>query len=604
MDSDSRGPPFYITFPTDPGEFTTTVSLPSEAVVYDYHAHPYEALVHGDEPGPAYSTSTAADGLTITTATSGPVLAAPTRPAGFLGLDSDTPVTEEAFNPHWEDMMNLRQANVTLRLSRAWSEPDSVVTEQSRLLTDGEGVSRRNSTYSSLAAARAHEGPSRYAARVTAWTDASWKRFLVLQLCPVILVVAWFSVPIPVDVVGTDEAPAPGHPAKMNFWFFLLFYYGLYNAVALMLVNQVFRIYALNWWPQSMNAFTANLTTWLTTLAVGAVIYRSTLNLETYTLTWVLLTLTTLLLPVLVSLVVLRSQNRNRHRHVLTEFQKIFLAQTEWRTPSSYRRFLWFAAALSITYAALLAGEYLAYLFLSTLPHNWLAGLLYVYSWVVTVSVLDWVAEWIIEVKIRSWPLIMIYRHYFTLIYFIFYRSLFARLRSLDQFVLVQLGSSLWIVFIYPLRMSRTVHRLLVRLFGIERSYEDYTKQISRTFFLRNYAENLTMMTFLAAVLILHYGPNARFYPYFGFQATPHDGNPEYQYTLSLTLWASTAVWLSELAVSFVTRHIVWLVYGHAIGHDASKDFQRYPEMALAMALVSVHVLQDMLLALIHIDFT
>ncbi|RKP33987.1 hypothetical protein BJ085DRAFT_14638 [Dimargaris cristalligena] len=503
-------------------------------------------------------------------------------------------------------MVNLRQANVTLRLSRAWSEADSVVTEHSRLLAGGG-----DPTGEATPAGLRHRGElpprSSLALRLAGWTDTSWKRFLLLQLLPVLVVVFWFSVPIPVDLWpdrGDADDPSIGRPAKMNFWFFLLFYYGGYNAVALWLVNQIFRVYALNWWPSSMTAWSANVMTWLSTLVVGAIIYYCALqNLEKFTLTWVLLTLTTLLLPVLVSLGVLRSQNRNRHRHTLTEFQKIFLAEAEWRTPSSYRRFLWFAVTLSITYLALLAGEYLAHLFLSTLPHTWLDGLIYVYSWVITVFVFGYVAEWIIEAKIHSWPLTMIYRYYFTLIYFIFYRSLFARLRSLDQFVLVQLGSSLWVVCIYPIRMSRWVHSLLVYLFGLERPYEDYVKHISRTFFLRNYAENTTMVAFLASVVILHFGPNARFYPYFSFRP-PVDDHPEHQYTLALTLWASLAVWASELAASFCTRWIVWLCYGHAIGREAAKDFQRYPELALAMIFVAIHVLQDMLLALIQLDFT
>ncbi|KAJ1653991.1 hypothetical protein IWQ61_006000 [Dispira simplex] len=570
----------YYSFPSYDSEElpggSPPTNPPSEDLAPNYQAHPFQGyetqpLLPQDEPFPSYYG---------------------TVPEDNVAHVSAAPLPREVFDPHWDDMVNLRQANVTLRFSRAWSEAESVLTEASRLAGDTLETGRRWSWWSW---------------RIVDWTDTSFRRFFALQLLPVVVVLAWCAVPIPVDwlwpVLTHPNTPNEPRPAKMNFWFFLFFYYGGYNAIALWLVNQIFRTYALNWWPESMNALSANVMTWLSTLVMGAVIYHSTLGLETYTLTWVLLTLTTLLLPVLVSLGVLRSQNRNRHRHSLTEFQKIFLAETEWRIPSSYRRFLWFCLTLSITYIALLAGEYLANEFISTPRHSSLDGLLYVYTWVVTVFVLGWVAEWIIEVKIRSWPLIMIYRHYFTMIYFIFYRNLFVRLRSLDQFILVQLGSSLWVVFIYPIRMSTWVHNLLVRYFGMQRTYEDYTKQISRTFFLRNYAENTTMMAFLASVLILHYGPNAPFYPYFSFQPIPDD-RPQNPYTLTLTLWASAAVWVSELVVSLVTRWIVWWLYGHSIGQEAAKDFQRYPEIALGTVLVIIHVLQDMLLALIRLDFS
>ncbi|KAJ1981205.1 hypothetical protein H4R34_002164 [Dimargaris verticillata] len=572
---------------------------------YDYGAHPFQPAVRSssihqrDRPHlglgytHSYGTFPIPDGA-------GHVSTPAASDDPPLGFDS----------PHWDDMMTFRQTRAKLRLSRAWSEAESVLTDHSRLLCEFE-------------ATRTDASARTWPVRLAELTNAPWKRFLLLQVMPVVVAVAWCAVPIPDDnrfrwgpsPESTPVMPTrpwsnihslahgasigPGRPAKMNFWFFLFFFYGGYNACALWLVNQFFRIYALNWWPQSMSAFTANFTTWLSTLVVGAVIYHSTLNLEKFTLTWILLTLTTLLLPVLVSLGVLRSQNRNRHRQALTEFQKIFLAESEWRTPHSYRRFLWFAVTLSITYLALLAGEYLAYLFLSSFPHRWFDGLVYVYAWVATVNILGWIAEWIIDDKIRSWPLVMVYRHYFTMIYFIFYRNLFVQLRSPDQFLLVQIGSSLWVVFIYPLRMSKRVHSFSVRWFGVVRSYEDHVKNISRTFFLRNYAENTTMLAFLASVLILHFGPNARFYPYFSFESTPDN-----QYTLALTLWASMAIWLSELAVSVATRWVVWLLYGHAIGKEAAKDFQRYPEMVPAMILVIIHVLQDMLFALIHLDFT
>lgn len=42
----------------------------------------------------------------------------------------------------------------------------------------------------------------------------------------------------------------PGHGAarvRVNFWFFLFFFYGFYNLTALMWITKVFNLYSLNW---------------------------------------------------------------------------------------------------------------------------------------------------------------------------------------------------------------------------------------------------------------------------------------------------------------------------------------------------------------------
>jgi hypothetical protein len=39
---------------------------------------------------------------------------------------------------------------------------------------------------------------------------------------------------------------SPSPPSRINFWFFLFWYYGIYNAVALFLMTKLFSIYALN----------------------------------------------------------------------------------------------------------------------------------------------------------------------------------------------------------------------------------------------------------------------------------------------------------------------------------------------------------------------
>jgi hypothetical protein len=57
-------------------------------------------------------------------------------------------------------------------------------------------------------------------------------------------------VPIPFDDCATlvceytDELKSG--PSRINFWYFLFWYFGIYNGIALFLIVKLFSIYALN----------------------------------------------------------------------------------------------------------------------------------------------------------------------------------------------------------------------------------------------------------------------------------------------------------------------------------------------------------------------
>src|SRR5438067_2081470 len=57
------------------------------------------------------------------------------------------------------------------------------------------------------------------------------------------------------DSYYTDISSLPNHdkkPYEINFWFFLFFYYGFYNAIALLMITKIFDLYSLNWWPKKL----------------------------------------------------------------------------------------------------------------------------------------------------------------------------------------------------------------------------------------------------------------------------------------------------------------------------------------------------------------
>ncbi|KAF0441644.1 transmembrane transporter [Gigaspora margarita] len=446
------------------------------------------------------------------------------------------------------------------------------------------------------------------------WINVTWKRTLILNVFPVAVVLAWCAVPFPTYVPSNtikhfgflsdiNIFHLPNHddnPVEINFWFFLFFYYGFYNAIALLMVTKMFDLYSLNWWPKWLGGYFAYTVFWLLSLISGVIIYLHT-SLVKYNLTWVLLTFITMNMPLLVGFIVIRGQtNRLNYRRSLTLPQKTFFdrRQLRHRLPKSYVRFLWFCFTLFIVIAAFIAGEAYAYVFLTTPEaHSGVDAFVYVYSWLATIYILDAVTEYIIESRVKSYPLQFTFKLYFFMIYFIFYRNLFARLRDPDQYILIQAASSLWVCIFYPLCMTQTVHKNLVCYIGLRKDYDDYKKQCGRSFFIRNLAENATMLGFICWICIIHYGPNYEVYPYFKFI---EEGNP---FDFDLTLRMSCIIWTFELASAAITRIIFRKVFKHSISKDAVKDFDEYPEIVVAMIVIIIHVLQDMLMALLNLNF-
>ncbi|RKP07672.1 hypothetical protein THASP1DRAFT_16702 [Thamnocephalis sphaerospora] len=385
----------------------------------------------------------------------------------------------------------------------------------------------------------------------------------------------------------------------VNFWFFLFFYYGVYNVIALWLITRLFRMYSLNWWPSNWTGKAASFVCWSASMAAGTVIHLFIPEIEGFTLTWVLLTFLMLALPLLSAFLVIRGESRNVYRHSLTITQQTFLASSIGpRIPASYFRFLWFCVVLVIMWGTTVAGGFYAWKFMSKLPRTGVEAFFYVYTWVGAVYALDFICETIVEEKIRSYPLCSVFRLYFYLLYFIFYRNLFARLRNVEQFALIQIASSIWVCIFYPLRMTKTTHNFLVRWFGVTRSFEDYQKMVGQLFYTRTVAENVTMVGFLCWMNVLHFGFNAPVYPYFQFEG--YAGDP---YTYRLTMICSVGIWVTELASAYVTRWIFKRHFRHSITREAVHDIQCYPETVLTLILVAVHVMQGMLLALFQLNF-
>lgn len=191
------------------------------------------------------------------------------------------------------------------------------------------------------------------------------------------------------------------------------------------------------------------------------------------------------------------------------------------------------------------------------------------------------------------------------LTYQTYVRALYARLRSPSQVVFLQILSSSTLIVLTPLLMSPWTHRLLVVLGLNGLAYPAYQKVCARNVFVRFIAENATMIAFLGALLVLHFGPNRDVYPYFAFDdVTTNDPYAPYTpYTFSFTLYAASITWACELVAAVVVSSLLRCFYGVAVVSEAKADLAAWPELLPATVAVAVHVLQNMLFSIIRLRF-
>ncbi|GAA5952906.1 hypothetical protein JCM3765_003002 [Sporobolomyces pararoseus] len=428
----------------------------------------------------------------------------------------------------------------------------------------------------------------------------------------------------------TTDVPTNGDedlPVDANFYFFLIIYYGAYLAVALVFVTKLFDLYRLNWWPSSLGGAFWYTLFWITSLFIGFLLHRFDLdgfgrrshhsrsghprgggddsdptNPDSWDwerkTTWVLLAFATMAMPALACFGKLRADRRNSWRRSLTPAQKTFLErQLTQRMPRSYRRFLWFLTAIALSLLTLIMGQGFATIYLSTLPHSNFEGLVYVWTLILSINLLNNVSNWILQRKVRSQSLVFIFRLLFQLTYHVFYRNLFARLRSPDQAAYITLLSSSFVILWYPLSMSKTFHRVLKWAVGTSMDWPEYSHSVATMFYLRNLSENVTMVAFLGWVTILHWGPNQLIYPFFSF-ADPSD-----PYTYQLTISASLVIWIAELFSSWMARGVCWLAYGIDVTNVGLDQLREHPDLVVACIWASTHVLMDILLFLVKLNF-
>ena len=196
------------------------------------------------------------------------------------------------------------------------------------------------------------------------------------------------------------------------------------------------------------------------------------------------------------------------------------------------------------------------------------------------------------------------------LTYQTYVRALYARLRSPQQFLILQVISSSILIIVTPITMSRLWHRIIRALGFTTQTYASYQKVCTRNVFIRFLAENVSMAAFLGSVLVLHFGANKNVYPYFAFdykKDAPQSYGPgkdtSDSYDFELTFYASSVTWACELVASLVLRGLIRLIYGVDVGKEGKLDLAVWPELLPTSVAVMLHVLQNMLFSIIRLQF-
>ncbi|KAF4925978.1 hypotheticall protein [Colletotrichum viniferum] len=497
--------------------------------------------------------------------------------------------------------------------------------------------------------------------------DVWWSRYGCLVLMPAALAIAWCALPFPQYQFPDDDddrsdpgsgsgRKIPGHGearVQISFWFFLFVYYGFYNITALIWITKVFNLYSLNWWPQSLGFPVTMSLIAIVSIVVPIPLYLTpeTRFLTQHNTAWISWTFIVMAMPVAIAFCILLTSERHlKLRHSLSETQRIFT--TSWWTgeaegsiprrdnrrrpnlshdsfdpdaalqvgseqprhltsvrirrrwlPASFVRFIWFCLALFVGLMAYVIGEAYAEIYLRTLPHNNLETIVYVYSWIITVHLLDALTGWLLGIRegerVGSYPLSWVFKLYFMLTYQTYVRALYARLRSPEQFVYLQILSSSTLIILTPLTMSRLYHRITVTLNLTDQSYASYQKVCTRNVFIRFLAENVSMAAFLGSVLVLHFGPNKDVYPYFAFDMKEVGDD----YDFNLTFWASSVTWGCELVASICVRVLIRYIFGVDVGMEGKLDLAVWPELLPTSVAVMFHVLQNMFFSIIRLQF-
>ena len=84
------------------------------------------------------------------------------------------------------------------------------------------------------------------------------------------------------------------------------------------------------------------------------------------------------------------------------------------------------------------------------------------------------------------------------------------------------------------------------------------------------------MAAFLGWIVVVHYGPNTKLYPYISFRDSDVKNNG---YTFTLTFWASLATWGCEIIAGWGVRRVMRYAFAFGVTGEGKKDLIDYPQL-------------------------
>lgn len=428
--------------------------------------------------------------------------------------------------------------------------------------------------------------------------------WLCFALVPTLLVLMWCSVPIP------RESPK-------TFYFFLLWYYGLFNLVSIVFLSRIFKLYAIKWWPTTQRLFNReilwNSVAWFGSLITGFFVRRVTWPVPIFgcALTWFGVTLLMQLLPIGLAMLQTFWRRSSFRRRSLTLIQRTFVSEDvilesyriskkgryRERSPKSLKRFTAFCSVLLLTVVGLALANGLASVYVARYPHSTVfAGVAYNFLTYSLVYLLDLVADFILHTRVKSRPLQYLFRLYFYMIYYMFYRLLFTRLQTPLQFIAMQTVQAVWINVSVPITMSTSWYNFCFQFAGYSRPYEDHVRSVGRSYFLRNVAETASLFTFLFCLPVLHLGPNSPFYPLYQYD------DSVYPLKFSLTMIYALVALTVEQATAFMTRRHIFIYHKVNVLQNAKREFQRCKSLLFTFIVIIVMVQMDTVISLFNLN--
>lgn len=158
--------------------------------------------------------------------------------------------------------------------------------------------------------------------------------------------------------------------------------------------------------------------------------------------------------------------------------------------------------------------------------------------------------------------------------------------------------------------MSKPYHYVLTLLSINNQTLSAYQKFAARNIYIRSLAECVSMLAFLGAILVLHYGANKDVYPYFAFDQVadaPNEPNDNPfsgdDYDFGLTFYASIVTFACELVAAWIVRRILWYGWKMDVTGEAKQDLGMWPELLPTGVVVMVHVLQNMFFSIVRLRF-